>query len=369
MKEICRARKYLARGSVLGIAKSALLEERFVTPRESSFKERSMTKVGVVVLMCGLTGCLSAPTLSAQTPKTVYPAKPVRLVVGFAPGGGTDILARLVAQKLTLAFNEQVVVDNRPGANGNLAAELVAKSPADGYTLLIMSVQYAIGKALYRSLSYDIEKDFTGISDVAYVPQVVAVHPSLPVKSVKELITFAKARPGQLAYPSSGNGSVEQMAGEMLKNATGIDLVHVPYKGGGPAAIDLVAGHVSVGFGTIPSLLQFIKDGRVRALAVTSETRAAVLPNVPTVSESAVPGYAMSTWYGIVVPTGTPLPIVVQLNGAIGRIIAEPEIKEKFLGVGADPLGRMKPEQFHAFIKTEVMKYAKVARDNHLQID
>jgi len=306
---------------------------------------------------------------SAQTAKPSWPAKPVRLVVGFAPGGGTDILARLIAQKLTLAFNEQVIVENRPGANGNLAAELVAKSPADGYTLLIMSVQYAIGKALYRSLNYDLERDFTGVCDVAFVPQVVAVHPSLPVKSVKELIAFAKSRPGQLAYPSSGNGSVEQMAGEMLKNAAGIDLVHVPYKGGGPAAIDLVAGHVSVGFGTIPSVLQFIKDGRVRVLAVTSESRAAVLPNVPTVSEAAVPGYAMSTWYGIVAPIGTPAAIVAQLNGATAKIIGEPEIKEKFLGLGADPLGRMRPEQFTAFIKSEVAKYAKIARDNRLQVD
>jgi len=327
-----------------------------------------MIKLALAVLF-SLTYCLSASTAWAQTPKAAYPAKPVRLLVGFAPGGGTDILARLIAQKLTLAFNEQVVVENRPGANGNLAAELVAKSPADGYTLLIMSVQYAIGKSLYRSLSYDLERDFTGVCDVAFVPQVVAVHPSLPVKTVKELIAFAKTRPGQLAYPSSGSGSVEQMAGEMLKNAAGIDLVHVPYKGGGPAAIDLVAGHVSVGFGTIPSVLQFIKDGRIRALAVTSESRAAILPNVPTVSEAGVPGYAMSTWYGIVAPAGTSLAIVAQLNGAIARIIAEPEIKEKFLGLGADPLGRMKPEQFGAFIKAEVAKYAKIARDNRLQID
>ncbi len=319
--------------------------------------------------MFGATSCLILSNAFAQTPKTSYPAKPVRLVVGFAPGGGTDILARLIAQKLTLAFNEQVVVENRPGANGNLAAELVAKSPADGYTLLIMSVQYAIGKALYRSLSYDVERDFAGVCDVAFVPQVVAVHPSLPVKNVKELIAFAKSRPGQLAYSSSGNGSVEQMAGEMLKNAVGIDLVHVPYKGGGPAAIDLVAGHVSVGFGTIPSVLHFIKDGRVKVLAVTSESRAAVLPDVPTVNESAVPGYAMSTWYGIVAPTGTPVAIVAQLNGAIARIIAEPEIKQKFLGLGADPLGRMKPEQFTAFIKTEVAKYAKIVRENRLQVD
>ena len=323
-------------------------------------------------LILAIAASMMTSLAGAQTTasgKPAYPGKSVRLVVGFAPGGGTDILARLIAQKLTVAFGEQVVVDNRPGANGNLAAEIVSKTPADGHTLLIMSVQYAISKSLYRNLSYDLEKDFTGICDVAFVPQVVAVHPSLPVKSVKELVALAKSKPGQIAYASSGNGSVEQMAGEMLKNAAKIDLVHVPYKGGGPAAIDLVAGHVFVGFGTVPSVLQFIKDGRVRVLAVTSENRVAVLPEVPTVAESAIPGYAMSTWYGIVAPAGTPLPVVAQLNREIAKVIAEPQIREKFLSLGADPLGRMTPDQFGAYIRSEVAKYGKVVRDNNLRVE
>ncbi|MCC6532973.1 MAG: tripartite tricarboxylate transporter substrate binding protein [Burkholderiales bacterium] len=308
----------------------------------------------------------------AQAPaagKPTYPVRAVRLVVGFAPGGGTDILARLIAQKLTPVLGEQIVVDNRPGANGNLAAEMVAKTPADGHTLLIMSVQYTIGKALYRNLGYDLEKDFVGVADVALVPQVVVVHPSLPVKSVNELIAFARSRPGQITYASSGNGSVEQMAGEMLKNAAKIDLLHVPYKGGGPAAIDLVAGHVYVGFNTIPPVMQFIKHGRVRILAVTSATRVNVLPEVPTVAEAAIPGYAMSTWYGILAPSGTPPAVVGLLNSEIAKAVAATDITEKFTALGAGPLGRMKPEQFSAFIRDEVAKYAKVARENSLKVD
>ena len=306
------------------------------------------------------------PTAAA---KPAYPLKTIRLVVGFAPGGGTDILGRLIAQKLAAVFGEQVVIDNRPGANGNLAAEMVAKTPADGYTLLIMSVQYTIGKALYRNLGYDLERDFTGIADVALVPQVVAVHPSLPVRSVRELAAFAKSKPGQIAYASSGNGSVEQMAGEMLKNAAKIDLLHVPYKGGGPAAIDLVAGHVSVGFGTIPSVLQYARAGRIRVIAVTPATRVPVLPEVPTVAESGYPGYAMSTWYGIVAPAGVPPAVVAALNGEIARVLGDPDIKEKFLALGAEPQGRMKPDQFNAYIRDEVAKYAKVARDNNLKVE
>src|SRR5688572_6104362 len=304
----------------------------------------------------------------AQTP-VKYPVKPMRMIVGFAPGGGTDILARLLAQKLAASLGEQVIGDNRPGANGNLAAEFVAKAPADGYTLLIMSVQYAIGKAVYRNLGYDLEKDFVGVSDVAFVPQVVAVHPSLPVKSVKDLIALAKSKPGQIAYASSGNGSVEHMAGEMLKTAAKIDLLHVPYKGGAPAAVDLAAGQVFVGFNTIPAVLPFIKNGRVKPVAVTTPARAAVLPDVPTVAESGIPGYDMNTWYGILAPAGTPPAIVTALNAELAKILAMADIREKFLGLGADPLGRMKSEQFGAYLRSEVAKYSKIARDNNLRVE
>ena len=307
-------------------------------------------------------------SVHAQTP-VKYPVKPMRMIVGFAPGGGTDILARLLAQKLAASLGEQVIVDNRPGAHGNLAAEFVAKAPADGYTLLIMSVQYAIGKAVYRNLGYDLEKDFVGVSDVAFVPQVVAVHPSLPVNSVKDLIALARSTPGQIAYASSGNGSVEHMAGEMLKNAARIDLLHVPYKGGAPAAVDLAAGQVFVGFGTIPAFLPFIKNGRIKVLAVTTPNRAAVLPDAPTVAESGIPGYDMNTWYGIIAAAGTPPAIVTTLNAEFVKILALPDIREKFLGIGADPLGRLKSDQFSAYIRSEVAKYSKIARDNNLRVE
>ena len=314
---------------------------------------------------------IAPPSIAQSTAsqRPAYPQKPVRLLVGFAPGGGTDILARVLAQRLSGALGEQFVVENRPGANGNVAAELVSKAPADGHVLLTMSVQYAIGKVLYRKLAYDLERDLVAVSDIAVVPQVVAVHPSLPARSVKELVGLARARPGQLTYASSGNGSVEQMAGEMLKTAARIDMTHVPYKGGGPAAIDLVAGHVFVAFGTMPALLQFIRDGRIRAIAVTPASRVAVLPDVPTVAESGYPGYAMSTWYGIMAPAGTPAQVIALLNAEIVRALGVPDVKERFLAVGAEPLGRMNPAAFGAYIRSEIAKYAKVVQDNNLKVD
>jgi len=321
------------------------------------------------VAVLGALALASTALAQGSGAKPAYPAKPVRIIVGFAPGGGTDILGRLIAARLTTALGEQVLVDNRPGANGNLAAEIVSKLPPDGHSLLLMSVQYAIGKAVYRKLGYDLERDFAGVADVALVPQVVVVHPSLPVRSVKELVALARSRPGQLVYGSSGNGSVEQMAGEMLKTTARIEMVHVPYKGGGPSAIDLVAGQISVGFNTIPVVINFIKDGRLKVLAATSEQRIAILPDVPTVAESGYPGYAMSTWYGMLAPAGTPPAIVSQLNAEIVKILALADIREKFLGLGAGPLGRMNPEQFGAYVRSEVAKYQKIAKDNNLQVD
>ncbi len=317
------------------------------------------------------TSLAAATMAAAQTGagRPTYPVKPVRIIVGFSPGGGTDILARLVAAKLTASLGEQVVVDNRPGANGNLAAEIVSKSPPDGYALLMMSVQYTIGKAVYRKLSYDLERDFAPVVDLALVSQAVVVHPSLPVRTLKDLVALARARPGQLVYGSSGNGSAEQMAGEMLKNAAKIELLHVPYKGGGPAAIDLVAGQIAVGFNTVPAVISFIRSGRLKVLAVTAEQRAEVLPDVPTVAESGYPGYAMSVWYGVLAPAGTPPGIVSQLHGEILKALKVPDIKEKFLTVGAVPLGLMSPDQFGAYIRSEVAKYEKIVRDNNLQVE
>jgi len=314
---------------------------------------------GLIVLLMGL--CVGA---GAQN----YPAKPVRILVGFAPGGGTDIMARAVGAKLADALKQQFIVDNRPGANANLAAKLAAEAPADGYTILFMSVAHIMSKPVYRNLGYDIERDLTPITVVSNVPNVLVVHPSLPVRTVKDFIALARAKPGALTYGTSGVGSPEHFAGEMFKMMTKTDLLAVPYKGGGPIAIDLVGGQVMSSFSTMPAIIPHILSGRVRALAVTMEKRAAVLPDVPTVAESGVPGYAMSTWYGAVAPARTPREIIVRLNQEMLKALALPDIKERMASLGADVVGTS-PEETAAFFKTEIAKFTKVAEAAHISAD
>ena len=294
-----------------------------------------------------------------------YPVKSIRFYVGYAPGGGTDIMARAVAAKLTESLGQQVIVDNRPGANANLAADIAAKAPADGYTVLMISVSHAISKPFYKKLGYDLERDFTPLIDISIVPQFVIVHPSLPARTLKDLIALAKKQPGQITFASSGDGSPEHIAAELLKSMAKIDMIHVPYKGGSPAAIALISGEVAVGFNTAPVAIPYIKSGRVRALAVTGEKRNAALPDVPTVAESGVPGYSMNTWYGAVMPAGTPAAIVAKLNAEINRILKMPDIRERLAALGADPVGGS-PEQFGSTIKSEVAKFTKVVREAHL---
>lgn len=294
-----------------------------------------------------------------------YPVKSIRFYVGYAPGGGTDIMARAVAAKLTESLGQQVIVDNRPGANANLAAEIAAKAPADGYTVLMISVSHAISKPFYKKLGYDLERDFTPLVDISIVPQFVIVHPSLPARTLKDLIALAKKQPGQITFASSGDGSPEHIAAELLKSMAKIDMIHVPYKGGSPAAIALISGEVAVGFNTAPVAIPYIKSGRVRALAVTGEKRNAALPDVPTVAESGVPGYSMNTWYGAVMPAGTPAAIIAKLNAEINRILKMPDIRERLASLGADPVGGS-PEQFGGGIKSEVAKFTKVVREANL---
>lgn len=289
-----------------------------------------------------------------------YPARPLRFLVGYAPGGGTDVMARVIAAKLTESLKQQVIVDNRPGANANIAAKIAADSPGDGYTVLFMSVAHIMSKPVYSNLGYDIERDLTPITVVSNVSNVLTVNPALPARTVKEFIALAKAKPGQLTYATSGVGSPEHFAGEMFKMMTKTDLVPVPYKGGGPIAIDLVAGHVMASFNTMPPIIPHIQSGRVRAIAVTMDKRAAVLPDVPTIAESGVPGYAMSTWYGAVMPAKTPREIVIRLNEEMLRALALPDVKERLAALGADIVGSS-PDETAAFFKTEIVKYTKVA--------
>lgn len=299
---------------------------------------------------------LHVPCATAQD----YPAKTVRILVGFAPGGGTDIMARTVGAKLTESLKQQFVVDNRAGANGNVAAKLAADSPADGYTILYMSVAHIMSKPVYTKLGYDIERDLAPITVVSNVANVFGVHPSLPVKTLKDIVVLAKSRPGEITYGTAGVASPEHFAGEMFKVMTGTNLLMIPYKGGGPLAIDLVAGHVMTSFNTMPSIIPHVRAGRVRAIAVTMDKRAAVLPDVPAIAET-VPGYSVSTWYGAMVPAKTSREIVLKLNQAMLQALALPDVKERLASLGAEIVATS-PEQTSAFFKTELDKYTKVAK-------
>ncbi len=310
-----------------------------------------------------LLGCASAPVLAQG-----YPNKPVRILVGYAPGGGTDIMARAIGARLSESLKQQFVVENRPGANANIAAKVAADAPADGYTILFMSVAHIMSKPVYKNLGYDIERDFAPITVVTNVPNVLCLHPSLPVKTVKELIALAKAKPGTLTYATSGVGSPEHFAGEMFKMMTKTDMLAIPYKGGAPMAVDLVGGQVMLAFNTAPPIMPHIQSGRVRAIAVTMDKRVGALPDVPTIAESGVPGYQMSTWYGAVIPAKTPREIVVLLNREMLKVLALPDIKERMAGLGAEVVGNSMEEAAQMF-KVEVAKYTKVANAAHISAD
>src|SRR5512144_2335881 len=269
-----------------------------------------------------------------------YPTKPIRIVVPFPPGGATDLLARAVAQRLTEKWGQAVLVDNRPGAGGNIGSELVAKSAPDGYTLEMGTVgTHSINASLYAKMPYDHVKDFVPIILVAGVPNVLVVNPALPVNSVQELVAYAKANPGKLNFASSGNGTSIHLSGELFKVMAGVQMTHVPYKGSAPALQDLIGGQVQLMFDNLPPSLPQIKAGKLRALAVTTATRSPALPDLPTIAESGLPGFEASSWFGIVAPAGTPPAIVAKLNAEVAKWLASPEAQEKLLALGANPAG------------------------------
>jgi tripartite-type tricarboxylate transporter receptor subunit TctC len=305
-----------------------------------------------------------APSAWGQT----YPAKAIRIVVPFPAGGTSDILSRAIGQKLTEEWKQPVVVDNRPGAGANIGAEIVVKSPADGYTLLLASTIHTINPSLYRKLAYDPIRDFTPITLIAATSQVLAVHPSLPVRTVKELVAYAKKRPGQINYSSAGNGSQPHLTAELFKSRTGIDIIHVPYKGGPPAMNDLLAGHVALSFATSPSAVPHVKSGKLRALAVSTAKRISALPDVPTIDESGVPGFEASGANGLVGPAGMPAAVVEKLNAAIVRIVKEPAMQKFLSEQGAEPLTTT-PAEYGAYIKSEVAKWAKAVKDSGARVD
>ena len=298
-----------------------------------------------------------------------YPTKPIRLVVPFPPAGTTDILARAIAQRWTETLGQSVVVDNRPGAGGNIGADLVAKAAPDGYTLLMGTVgTHAINPSLYGKLPYDHVKDFTPVVLVAGVPNVLVVNPALPVQNVQELIAYAKANPAKLNFASSGSGTSIHLAGELFKVMTGVQMTHVPYKGSAPALQDLLGGQAQLMFDNLPSSLAPIRAGKLRALAVTSATRAPALSDVPTVAEAGVPGFEASSWFGVLAPAGTPAAIVTRLNAEAVKWLATPDAKEKMLANGANAVGGS-PEDFAAFIQAETVKWAKVVKESGARVE
>ena len=297
-----------------------------------------------------------------------YPSKPIRLVLPYPPGGGTDVIARPLAQKLTEQLGQQVIVDNRGGAGGNIGMEFVAKSPADGYTLLFaLTAQYAVNPSLYPKLPYDPVRDYAPISLLANAPYLLVVHPTLPAKSVAELVALVKARPGQLSYSSSGNGSGAHLAGEMLRSLARVEIVHVPYKGAGPAMPDLIAGQVQLSFITYTAAGPHIKTGRLRALGVTTAKRSPTLPDLPAIGET-VAGYDSAVWYGFAAPAGTPLEIVSKLNAEVLRVLAAPDFRSRITLEAVSPIGST-PEEFGSFMRSEIVRWAKVVKDSGAKVD
>ncbi len=315
-----------------------------------------------LTVLAALASFVFAPLVQAQQ-AAAWPNKPLRLIVPFPPGGSADILGRLIGQKLSEGLEQPVVIDNRPGGGTAIGAQALARSPADGYSLMIGTVSsHAINPAVNPKLPFDPVKDFTPISLVAAIPFAMLVHPSVPAKSVAEFITYSRERPGKLDYGSAGAGTSNHLAGELFEAMTGAHLVHIPYRGSAPALQDLLAGRLALMFDLVLTAAPHVRAGSVRALAVTGARRSAVLPELPTVAEAGLPGYEVSAWFGIFAPAGVPRPIVERLNAEIVKAMAAPDLRQRLVSLGADPL-TSSPEEFAAYLKAEIAKWAKVVKD------
>ena len=310
-----------------------------------------------------LAACLPAAAFAQG-----YPTRPVRLIIPFSAGGAADVPARILMQRMSEALGQQVVVENRPGAGSTIGAEAAARAVADGYTLFLLSNTHFVSAALHRKLAYDPLNDYTPVTQVTSAPNVLIVHPSLPAKSVRELIALAKAQPGRIDYASSGNGSTQHLTGALFTRMAGIEMTHIPYRGSGPVTADLLAGQVMVGFPGIAGMLPHIKSGRLRPLGVTGAKRSPELPHVPTIAEAGVTGYEMVAWFGVAAPKGLPREIQMKLHGELLRLLRIPDVQKSMLAVGQEVTFQDAPEKFFDFLRIEATKWAKVVKDSGAQL-
>ena len=311
---------------------------------------------------------LSVPAASAPAAESDYPVRPIRIIVPQSPGASTDLTARLVAQKLNEAFKQPVIVDNRPGSSGIAGTEIVARAAPDGYTLMVVASSFSINPALGRKLPYDAIRDFTTVSQLSKFPNMLAAHPSTPVKTLQDVIALAKAKPGQISYASAGLATGTHMTAELLKYMTGIDLLHVPYKGGGPSMAAAMGGQTQLVISTTVGLLTHVRAGKLRAIALTSAQRSAAAPDIPTFAESGVPGYEHEPWNGMFAPARMPKPVLAKINAEVARSLHAPDVKKVFDRDGADVVGN-KPEQFAAILKSEIDKWMKVAKAANIKLE
>jgi tripartite-type tricarboxylate transporter receptor subunit TctC len=320
------------------------------------------TRIRTAILGLALVAC--APFAAAQA----FPAKPISFIVPFPPGGTTDVLARALAQDLAKSLGQPIIVENKPGAGATIGADYVAKAKPDGHTLLMGAVHHTIASSVYKNLPYDFQKNLTPVTMVAMVPNVLVVNPQVPAKSVKELIAQAKAAPGKLTYGSNGMGTAQHLIGAQFEQNAGVSLVHVPYKGSGPLSTDLLGGQINMTFDTITPVLQHVKSGKLRAIAVTTAKRSPALPDVPTLDESGLKGFNIGTWFGVLAPAGTPPEVVTRLNTEVNRILQTPEFRKRMDDIGAEPIGNT-PAQMAAQIKTDTERFAKLVKDANVTLE
>ena len=339
-----------------------------ITPHSRPSRRRALALAAGAVATMAAAAFLPAPAHAQPADAAAWPAKPIRWVVPFPPGGAMDVIARTLGERAGRALGQPFVIENRPGAGGNIGADAVAKSPADGYTIMITSIGMATNKALYAKLSYDPAKDFAPISLLAVVPNVLVVNANSPDKTVADVIAHAKREPGKLTYASAGNGTSIHLAGEVFASMAGLNLLHVPYMGSGPAVTDMLGGQVDLMFDSITSAAPHIQSGKLRALGVTSARRSATLPNVPTIAEAGVPGYEVSPWFAVFAPAGTPAPIVQKLNAALLDAMKQPDTQARFDAIGAQPIGST-PAELAAHVDKEMARWGKLIKERNIRMD